>query len=207
MKKTIDSQLSTKFFLPANTGEFHSKNLGSYIEENAPIIGDFISAAKNNQSPILVEYQDLYLNSVFGMVLTLQVIEHFVTQIGKDFSIVFNIGPCNNKDCSQDKTTSLFTDAGDREKKLRELIKTWNTNLEVQNNFKCTGVSVNSLEHDVHTRALTITCENKTLSIFPYGGFAHGWRLLKPFVSDEVDIVDDIVMNLSTDILYFVAID
>lgn len=186
--------------------------LGQTIQTSAAstIIGDFIKFAKTQPGELKVVYQDEHLKSVFGMVITLQTIEHFVKQIGKDFSLAFKVERYDDYRGKNGVQANMYNSAV-RNQKLTELSENWLTILKDRENISGTLIPVVSAEHNTltHWRELSFTSGNKTLSIYPDGGFANGWSIdkgTKTYTQNETDTEDVIPIHLKEDIKIEVSV-
>lgn len=209
---------STKFFFLQGNDSMQIKTteLGKVIQEHAGgIIDKFIAHCKNSDSKLTVSYQDEHLKSVMGMVMTLQTIGHFIKQIGRDFSLEFLMEVYDDPNYRGSITANLQNNM-QRDQILRDLTEGWLNDLN--NDYGISGElsPIKSQQYNTltHWRVLNIECGGKRLSIFPDGGFANGWDLLrdwnvntKRFHIDDTDTRDVIVLKRRNDIKFDVAME
>ncbi len=191
-----------------------SATLGDVIQSNASsIINNFIEYCQKSESDIKVSYQDEHLKSIFGMIVTLQTIEHFVKQIGKDFSLEFKVEKYDDYHAKMGIQANLYSSAV-RNQKLTDFTTQWAQKIKEDHHLRCTLIPIVSLEHNTltHWRELAFTCGDKTLSIYPDGGFANGWSLTvkgntKRYTPDNTNVTEAMPMRLKQDIRIEVAVD
>ena len=147
------------------------------------------------------------------MILTHQTIEYFAKYIGKDFTLEFKVEKYDDYHAKMGIQANLYNSAVINQK-LTELANQWAQKLKVDNNLRCSLIPIVSLEHNTltHWRELAFTCNGKTLSIYPDGGFANGWSLSvegnkKRYTPENTCITDEMPMRLKQDIRIEVAID
>jgi hypothetical protein len=194
----------------------NSQSLGEIIQQKTGgLIEQFVAYAKAQGSDLLISYQDEHLKNVLGMVISMQAIEHFVKQIGKDFSIQYLIEKyednANKDNVSSNLPTHIY-----RDEKLKALTESWLTSLKESNGITGHLVPICSLDRKIltHWRVLTIQCGEKRLSIYPDGGFANGWRIApqsgsnrKFYTNENTDTNDNIALTRVQDIKFDVAIE
>ena len=205
---------STKLFTlsPESDGQIQSKGLGKLIQSKAGgIIEQFIAHCKESDGKLKIWYQDEHLKSVLGMVTTMQVVEYFVKEIGKDFILAFNMEKYEDSSLRQGIASNM-RDYRMRDDHLELLADPWLEMLE--DDYSIIGeVEINSQERKTltHWRELSIECNGKRLSIYPDGGFINGWSLRTPcskrYELENTDTDDNIPLRLTQDIKYDVAVE
>ena len=200
-----------------DTIKIKSNKLGEIIQNHSDgIIERFIAHCKDSTSDLVIKYQDEHLKSIMGMVITLQTIEHFVRQTGKDaFTLEFLMEKYEDNSRKQSITANL-ADYHQRDIKLNDLVEGWLYGLDANDQIKGELIPVASKEHNAlpHWRVLTIQCGSKSLEIYPDGGFANGWNLDKDrnvnkklFMINNTDTNDHIGLFRSRDIKFDVTIE
>lgn len=216
---TVDCEYkdNTKIFM--FSGEealsLKTKELGKYIQDYSDgIIDKFISYCKSNGSKIKVSYQDEHLKSVMGILITLQTIEYFIKQLGSDFELKFLVEKYEDSSYKSKITANLKNHA-ERDMRLGDLANGWLR--DIDNDYSIHGelIPIKSNERNTltHWRVLSFECGDKILSIYPDGGFANGWNILKDwnintkhYTLDNTDTRDCITLQRSKDIKYDVTI-
>jgi len=194
-----------------------SNKLGEIIQNHSGcIVEQFIAHCKNSTSDLVIKYQDEHLKSIMGMVITLQTIEHFVRQTGKDaFTIEFLMEKYEDNSRKQSITANMV-DYHQRDMKLNDLAEGWLYGLDANDHIKGELIPIESKDRNslTHWRELTIQCGNKRLEIYPDGGFANGWNLDKDrsvnnklFTIDNIDTNDHIGLFRNRDIKFDVTIE
>ena len=194
----------------------HTKELGEIIQNKATnVIAKFLSHCKQSSSTVKIEYQDEHLKSVLGMIMTLQVIEYFVKQIGRHFTLDFLIEEYNDSS-SKNTITANLLNAAKRDESLKNLTYGWLNDLQYQFNIEGEIVPIHSANpHSLtHWRVLSFECDGKKLSIYPDGGFANGWNIEKNrtinrkfYQVDNTDTTDNIGIYRNQDIKFDVTIE
>jgi hypothetical protein len=149
------------------------------------------------------------------MVLTLQTIEYFIKQIKKEFEINFLMEKYEDNNYHGGITGNL-KDYHERDLKLEELVNDWL--YEIDGGYEISGelspIISNEPRSLTHWRVLTLECGNKRLSIYPDGGFANGWSILrdwsvntKRYTVDNTDTNDIITLKRITDIKFDICLE
>ncbi len=169
----------------SDTKAIVSTGLGKILEARASsVVNAFVNHCANCADDLKVEYCDKHLKTMFGIVETFQVVEHFVKKINKPFSLTFKILDFA-EGRSNESAFSNLPDAAAVEAKIREMegqrraIRVVPGQGSVSETPVCGGVAVEkrrAYEFE-HWRELRFACGGKTLSIYPDGGFANGWSL------------------------------
>ena len=188
-----------------------SSELGNYIQDYSEgIIDKFINYCKSKGGKIKVSYQDEHLKSVMGILITLQTIGHIIKQIGADFELEFLVEKYEDEHCKY-KIQSNLKDSAERNMRLGDLTNGWLC--DIDNEFSIHGELNPIKSHErnslTHWRVLSFECGDKTLSIYPDGGFANGWDIgknSKYFTLDNTDSRDCIALERSKDIKYDVTV-
>jgi len=219
--KSIDCKYkdTTKVFKleGEDTIKIKSNELGAIIQNHSDgIVERFFAHCKDSESDLIIKYQDEHLKSIMGMLITLQTIEYFVKQTGKDvFTLEFLMEKYEDYSRRQSVTANL-ADYHQRDMKLNDLAEGWLYSLDANDRIKGKLIPIASKEHNTltHWRVLTIQCGNKRLEIYPDGGFANGWNLDKDrnvnkklFTIDNTDTNDHIGLFRSCDIKFDVTIE
>lgn len=196
--------------------EIRTKELGSVIQKHASkVVDKFLTHCKQTNKDVKVTYQDEHLKSVMGMVITLQTIEHFIKQIGHDFSIEFLLEEYSDNALNTSVTANL-ADYHLRDQHLTDLTEGWLNDMD--NNYRLVGklipIQSKSRHSLTHWRELSFECDGRRLSIYPDGGFANGWNLNKNkgsntkfYKIENTDTRDSIGVIRSQDIKYDVTIE
>lgn len=209
---------STRFFFLHGSDHLQIKTneLGRVIQEHSGgIVDRFIANCKNSESKLSVSYQDEHLKSVMGIVMTLQTIGHFVKQIGKGFDLEFLLEVYYDANYRGSITANLQSSM-QRDRVLHDLTDGWLNDL--RNVYGIDGElrPIQSQQYNTltHWRVLNMECGGKRLSIFPDGGFANGWDILrdrsvnkKHYHIDDTDTRDVIVLKRRNDIKFDVALE
>ena len=149
------------------------------------------------------------------MIMTLQVIEYFVKQIGRHFTLDFLIEEYNDSS-SKNTITANLLNAAKRDESLKNLTYGWLNDLQYQFNIEGEIVPIHSANpHSLtHWRVLSFECDGKKLSIYPDGGFANGWNIEKNrtinrkfYQVDNTDTTDNIGIYRNQDIKFDVTIE
>ena len=186
-----------------------------HLSKAKSIIDTFIEHAKSCQDKLYISYQDEHLKSVLGMILTLQTIEYFIKQIKKDFEIKFLMEKYEDNNYHGGITGNL-KDYHERDLKLEELVNDWLYGID--GGYGISGeispIISNEPRSLTHWRVLTLECGNKRLSIYPDGGFANGWSILrdwsvntKRYTTDNTDTNDIITLKRIADIKFDISIE
>ena len=193
--------------------EIRTSQLGGIIQKEADgLMDEFIAYAKENGGKLSICYQDEHLKSMMGMILTLQTIEHFVKQIGSDFSIRFKLEKYRDDNGKDNSLTANMTSAEKRDARLKAITTDWLKDLSYNDGIKGELVPIVSGERRSleHWRELTITCRNKRLCIYPDGGFINEWVISRN--NEFIDIAEitpevDIKIFHNKDIKFDVTIE
>jgi len=158
----------------------HTDELGGILSKlSGGIIEDFITECKQAGKKLEISYQDEHLKSILGMVFTLQTIGWFVKSVGNDFTLHFLLEKYIDHGYKDKFNTNLPT-AHDRDEWLTKIAGKWMKDTNSAAGGKYTGqlIPVESLDRGTlpHWRVLTIKCSDKTLNIYPDGGFMNGWN-------------------------------
>lgn len=145
-----------------------------------------------------------------GILITLQTIGHIIKQIGADFELEFLVEKYEDEHCKY-KIQSNLKDSAERNMRLGDLTNGWLC--DIDNEFSIHGELIPIKSHErnslTHWRVLSFECGDKTLSIYPDGGFANGWDIgknSKYFTLDNTDSRDCIALERSKDIKYDVTV-
>lgn len=152
-----------------------TRELAAILEKASEgIIEEFIDYAKSSGKAVSVCYQDDFLRSIVGMVLTLQTIEYFVSKIGNEFSLQFKFEEYDNGG-SRLQVMGNLPNSAIRDTILTQMTDGWLNSLDVTG----TLIPIKSLPEKAlpHWRELSFVCGDKKLSIYPDGGFMNGWNL------------------------------
>lgn len=153
-----------------------SRDYGKIIQNcSNGIIDQFIAYSKQTKGQLKVTYQDEHLKNVLGMVVTLQIIEHMIKQIGLDFELEFLLEEYVDTSYRTSITTNISS-SDLRDELLQTITDGWLDNLKTNDGVlkKIVSLPRRSL---THWRVLSIQCGNKVLTIYPDGGFINGWNL------------------------------
>ena len=176
-----------------DTAKIVSTDLGKILETRANAIFDaFLNHCSTCADDLKVEYCDKHLKTTFGIVETFQVVEHFVKKINKPFTLNFKILDFSGGH----QNTSIFSNLPDAvavEAMInniggqRNSIRIVPGQAPVSEKPVCSGLTVEKKKvyEFEHWRELRIVCGDKTLSIYPDGGFANGWNLDNDYYRDE----------------------
>ena len=182
--KTIDTSYKPSTMLMKLSGneyrEIGTTQLGEILQSKSEgLIDQFIAYAKQNDNKVSIVYQDEHLKSIIGMILTLQIVEHFIKQIDKNFTIEFKLETYRDDRGKTDSITANMPSSDIRDSKLKLLTTDWLKNLSYNDDIK--GELVPILPADkrslTHWRELAIVCGKKKLSIYPDGGFINEWNI------------------------------
>ena len=174
------------------------------------IVGKFVAHCKAHDERLTISYQDEHLKSIVGMVLTLQTIGAFVREVGRDFTLEFLMEVYEDAN-GRDTVTANLANNAVRDSVLTNLTTGWLNDLENGHGIDGRLIPVRSKPYRTlpHWRVLTIECAGKCLCIYPDGGFANGWKLLrdwtvnsKHFTPDNTDTRDRIVLKRCQDIKF-----
>lgn len=200
------TETTKNIILTSDMPPITSKRLGETIQNGArQIVDSFLNHCKNCNAPLEVCYQDIHMKSVFSIVLTLQTIGHFVKLISKDFSLEFKTERYYDPSAKCGIQSNIYNSER-RNDILEKQVATWAENLKSECGINCELKPVTSDEHGqlTHWRELSLRCGNKTLSIYPDGGFANGWSLNvegnRNYDADHTTTRDDIKMRLKQDV-------
>ena len=183
-----------------NYKEISTMQLGRILQsESNGLIDEFIAYAKQNGGNLTICYKDEHLKSVMGMIFTLQTVEHFVKQIGKNFSIEFKLETYRDDKGKTDSITANLPSAEIRDAKLKQLTADWLKSLSYNDDIKGNLVPIVSgcRRSLTHWRELSIACGNKKLCIYPDGGFINEWNISSHNKRFDVNyITPDVDINL-----------
>ena len=206
---SYNAETTQIFFLNDNNCEdIHSKELGKIIHTHdntaKSIIDRFISHCKNTDGDLYISYQDEHMKSVASFVLTLQTIEYFTKQIGKDFRLEFLLEEYEY-DNQKRGIFANIQDSDKRDDKLEDIIYQWNKDIVFTIDSKASGELT-------HWRVLNFEYNGKRLSIYPDGGLLNGWGLgrLKPgerYDYYDTTTDDNIPLQRQSDIKFEVHIE
>ncbi len=208
---------STKIVIlnDASTEQIKTRDLFSVLKQSSDGIFDkFIAHCKSHEGNLSISYLDEHLKSVMGMVLALQTIGGFVKEISKDFTIKFLMEKYEDSNYRGTITANL-QDHHQRDQMLDDLTEGWLNDLD--NDYHVNGglEPIHSEEHNTlpHWRVLTLECAGKRLCIYPDGGFANGWNLLrdwtlnnKRFTLENTDTRDNIVLKRCQNIKFDISL-
>ncbi len=199
----------------AGTEQIRTKDLFSVLRDSSGgIIDKFICHCKQHDAPLTVSYQDEHLKSVMGMVLTLQTIGGFVEETGKDFTLEFLMEAYCDANYRGTVTANL-KDNAQRDAVLSDLTQGWLNDLDNSGHVGGQLVPIQSKPHNQlpHWRVLVMECAGKRLSIYPDGGFANGWDLLrdktlnsKRFSIENTDTRDVMVLKRRQNIKFDISL-
>lgn len=178
---------------------------GLILKEGESIINEFKSHCDNSNEPLTVVYQDDYLRSVLSMVISLQTIGQILEKIGKSFSIEYLMERYEEYSAPQN-IWAPFRNSSIRNARLTEYTGEWLSGLGLRGVL--TPIVSKEPRSLTHWRELSIKCSNKTLHIYPDGGFANGWHFDKYaanqnnefYYQDDTLITDNIPVYLGEDI-------
>ena len=209
---------STKVFIlnDANSEIIKTTEIGSLIQNRSDgIIAQFIAhCGQCSDSEVSIYYQDEHLKSVMGMVITFQIIRHFISQIPNNFTLEFLLEKYESSENRGSITVNL-SNYKQRDTVLKDLCVGWLNDLESNHQYG-TILPVVSKESNslTHWRVLSMECAGKRLSIYPDGGFTNGWNILKDwtintkrYTIDNTDTEDVITLKRSQDIKYDVTLE
>lgn len=147
------------------------------------------------------------------MVLTLQTIGYIITQIGSNFQIEFKVEEYKDYMGKEESITANQPSSELRNKKLEELTNEWIKCLKHENGVEGKLVHIVSLKKNTleHWRAVSFTCGNKILSIYPDGGFINEWHIARQpngeyFTKDNVTCNTKIYLFRNKDIKFDIQI-
>ena len=149
-----------------------------------------------------------------GMVLTLQTIDGFVKEIGQDFTLEYLMEMYTDPNYRGTITANL-QDNAQRDTILADLTEGWLNDLENNNDLNGELVPIHSQQYNKlpHWRVLIMECAGKRLYIYPDGGFANGWDLLrdwtvnsKRFTIENTDTRDVIVLKRRQNIKFDISL-
>lgn len=199
----------------AATEQIKTKDLFSILRNSSDgIVDKFISHCKQHGKPLTISYQDEHLKSVMGMVLTLQTIDGFVKEIGQDFTLEYLMEMYTDPNYRGTITANL-QDNAQRDTILADLTEGWLNDLENNNDLNGELVPIHSQQYNKlpHWRVLIMECAGKRLYIYPDGGFANGWDLLrdwtvnsKRFTIENTDTRDVIVLKRRQNIKFDISL-
>lgn len=158
----------------------HTGELGQILQtESEGLIDQFIAYAKQNGGRLSICYQDEHLKSIMGMIITLQTINYIVKQIGSDFDIAFKVEIYKDDRGNAESITANQPSSQQRDIWLTNLTNAWIDDLSREQNIQGILTPVVSLAKRslTHWRVLTVTCDQKKLSIYPDGGFINEWNI------------------------------
>ena len=162
--------------------QINTRELGKILQtESEGLIDQFIAYAKQNELKLRITYQDEHLKSIMGIILTLQTIEHFVKQIGKEFRLEYKVEAYKDDRGNENSITANQPSSEKRDNWLTNLTNSWLDDLRCDNDIDGYLVPVDSVDKRTltHWRELSIVCGNKRLSIYPDGGFINEWNIAK----------------------------
>ena len=193
-----------------------TSDLGELIyNKSTDVIDSFFDYCHGVNDKLIISYQDEHLKSVMGMVLTLQTIEYFIREIGKDFTISFLVEKYEDANYKGSVTANLMNHH-QRDSILEDLTTGWINDIHNKQGIDGNLVPIESNQYNTltHWRVLTLKCGNRRLSIYPDGGFANGWNILrdwtintKHFSIDNTDSSDIITLKRSKDIKFDVTVE
>lgn len=182
--KSIDLSYKPSTMLLKLTGDEHreinTRQLGQILQTKSNgLIDQFIASAKQNGGKLKISYQDEHLKKIMGMVLTLQTIEHFVKQIGLDFSLEYKVELYRDNNGNEDSITANLPSSESRDNMLTSMTNSWINDLSQDTGIDGELVPIVSANKRTltHWRVLSIECGNKILSIYPDGGFINEWNI------------------------------
>ena len=119
------------------------------------------------------------MKSVLSIIVSLQIIEHFIKRIGLDFSIEFLVERYDSDYGRKDGLTTNQPSDAERDKWIEILTKQLISNINYSDDINGSLIPVVSVPKRAltHWRVLSIECAGKKLSIYPDGGFMNGWYL------------------------------
>ena len=180
--KTIDTSYkpSTKLLKLSGSEyrEISTTQLGTILQSKSEgLIDQFIAYAKQSDGSLTITYQDEHLKSITGMILTLQTVKHLIKQIDKNFTIEFKLEMYRDDKGKTDNIGANMPSSDLRDAKLKQLTTDWLKNLNYNDDIKGELIPIVSGDRHslTHWRELCITCGDKTLCIYPDGGFINEW--------------------------------
>jgi hypothetical protein len=211
---SYNAETTQIFFLNDNNCEdIHSKELGKIIHTHdntaKSIIDRFISHCKTTDGDLYISYHDEHMKSVASFILTLQTIEYFTKQIGKDFRLEFLL-----EEYEYDKQKrGIFAniqDSDKRDDKLVDTINHWMNDLDYIVNVE--DIDSKRAGSLTHWRVLNFEYNGKRLSIYPDGGLLNGWGLGRLNPGERYDYYDtttddNIPLQRQSDIKFEVHIE
>lgn len=199
---------STEEFIINEDLEITSNQIAQIVYlECEDLIKRFLDAVKDYEGKVEFLYHDRYLNSTMGIAITLQFIDIFARTIGKPVKLNFELMKFDNMNSKNTFDTSLPM-SSIRNAILKKMAEDWFENSELDGEVE----SIKSLDMNQsnHWRVLEIRCGEKSLKIYPDGGFANGWRFNvtkaghKFYTVDNVTVEDKIPI-ISTSKIRFVV--
>ena len=158
--------------------EISTTQLGTILQSKSEgLIDQFIAYAKQSDGSLTITYQDEHLKSIMGMILTLQTVEHIIKQIDKNFTIEFKLEMYRDDKGKTDNIGANMPSSDLRDAKLKQLTTDWLKNLNYNDDIKGELIPIVSGDRHslTHWRELCISCGDKTLCIYPDGGFINEW--------------------------------
>lgn len=154
--------------------------LEEYDESTKALFGKFFDYCESNPGKKLeICYQDEHLKSMLGIVYCIQIIDYFVRRVGAHidgFSLSFKLEKYKEANEAERITDNLKNE--DRDRFLKRMVRDFLTSA---NNDGLNGRMERweSLDGRAlpHWRELTLRYGEKTLTIYPDGGFMNGWRI------------------------------
>ena len=195
-----------------------TSELGKLINDRADkVINNFINHCTNNRDEtIKIKYQDEHMKSVLSIIVSLQIIEHFIKRIGLDFSIEFLVERYDSDYGRKDGLTTNQPSDAERDKWIEILTKQLISNINYSDDINGSLIPVVSVPKRAltHWRVLSIECAGKKLSIYPDGGFMNGWYLYNApdqprsyYSLAQITVDADIMVSRNQDIKFDVIME
>ena len=214
MDMKLSSIPTLEMFNIAGVKNIKSNELGQLVEDSSEnsrqIIKDFVDyCLANPNEKLFISYQDEHLKSYLGMVITLQFIDHFICKMKRPFELKFLMEQYfENGFCKG--IMSNYTEYGIRDQNLTNLAEKW-----IEHNGYEAEVKIETKSPKVlpHWRVLSIQCGEKTLKIFPNGGFANEWFIDKKnsgdkfYKQENTDVWEEIPIFKKQDVMYDIKLE
>lgn len=195
-----------------------TSELAKLINDRADkVINNFINHCTNNRDEtIKIKYQDEHMKSVLSIIVSLQIIEHFIKKIGLDFSIEFLVERYDSDYGRKDGLTTNQPSDAERDKWIEILTNQLISNINYSDDINGSLIPVVSVPKRAltHWRVLSIECAGKKLSIYPDGGFMNGWYLYNApdqprsyYSLAQITVDADIMVSRNQDIKFDVIME
>ena len=193
----------------ADCEECMSDKIGEEIYKRSKALCDaFRKHCSGIDTPIEVTYQDEHLKSCLGITVALQVINYFVELFESPFTLKFNVESYNDSRGSSRSITKNLPNSADRDQRLDMIARQW---LETMDYPVGTLQTIESQERGslTHWRVLKFKCGDKTLSIYPDGGFMTGWNLNdnRFLTENDMTVSNPIALRRTEDLKFDVTLE